>query len=107
MSDSRRPGQLAGRERLDRSPIFEERLGLALGTEPVPKDGVGGWAVLGAVELRPQLARRPGALGDDLVGGGGLEVDLAREPEVLVDQPWEFVEDALERDAHRVLDEAW
>jgi hypothetical protein len=45
-------------------------------------------------------------LGDHLVGVDGLEVDLPREDEVVVSQLGQFVEDALERDPHRVLDEA-
>ncbi len=46
------------------------------------------------------------ALGHDLVGVDRLEIDLSREDEVAVAEPGKLVQHALERDAHRVLDEA-
>src|SRR5581483_12504345 len=79
---------------------------LALRAQPVPEDGVAGGAMAGARELRPQLPDRAVPLGDDLVRVDRLEVDLARLDEVPVVELRQLVEDALERDAHRVLDEA-
>ena len=62
--------------------------------------------VRAARELRAQLADRAVALGNDLVRVDRLEVQLAREHEVGVVELGQLVEHALERDAHRVLDEA-
>ncbi len=46
------------------------------------------------------------ALGHDLVRVDRLEVELSREDEVAVAELGQLVEDALERDAYRVLHEA-
>ena len=59
-----------------------------------------------AGELGTQLADRAVALGHDLVRMDRLEVELAREHEVVVREVGELVEDALQRDADGVLDEA-
>ena len=66
------------------------------------------WRAWGSpvLELAPDLADRPVPLGEHVVGVDRLQVDLAREEEVGVVEARIAVDDALEREAHGVLDEA-
>src|SRR5438093_9316668 len=58
------------------------------------------------LELRAQLTHRATALGEHVVVVDRLEVQLPREDEVAVVERGVAVERLLERDPHRVLDEA-
>jgi hypothetical protein len=60
---------------------------------------------LAVLELRTQLADRPVSFCDHVVRVDGLEVELAREQEIVVVELHIALEHGLQRDPHRILDE--